>query len=550
MTKHYRAKFKKNADKTQRDVDPWAGCWFPGVESDKPLIFVPPDKAKKVFKHLDLFGLLMKGAILLNWFSGGDPFHTHQEFLELIEKFIQYLDANKNSLLLTGYPGERFGSSSWFYRTLARLYPVKVPASIRERDLACQKAPKTDSVAKGNPTLLYIWCRGKKYPGEPFTSKEKCSYEEAPFIGGLAGWNPERIAKIRPKLLKLKMRILEIAHQCMTNKVTGKGGYTHFWDECESAISDTLSEEDWELCNATEDKYTNKSSFEPIPEGGWISPNAIKSVFEGGMKAGGIDSLIFNFIFFVEKELKLAKIQTRKMRMMSLLDNKIPESYDQIISSPKRAEIDKILVKSMVPDQEEIEFKQMFSKRLETGPWNKFKMPLYVTPEQYDPVKAYNRYIETHRKAGIDVTGRFAAPLPYKKQIFPLRLAPNTRWKDITIEFKDGHNVHIKAKDLNVYVNYKDMGFEDSRSLRPNLQWKLLQLLAHLKGELSWDDPEANKKVKKTKQLLADTLKVYFQIEEDPFLLYKYQKTYKIKINLIPETNPVGEFTELPSPKK
>jgi len=221
--------------------------------------------------------------------------------------------------------------------------------------------------------------------------------------------------------------------------------------------------------------------------------------------------------------------------MMSLLDNKIPESYDQIISSPKRAEIDKIIAKSVIANREEIEFEQMFHKRLKTGSWNKFKMLLYVTPERYDALKAYKRFIERHDKIGIDVMGRFAAPLPYKKQIFPLKLAPNTRWKDITIKFKDGHTVNIEAKDLNVCVNYKDMGFEDERSRLPNKQWKLLQLLAHYKGELFWGQPGADEKVKKKKQLLADTLKVYFQIEEDPFLRYEYQKTYKIKINLIPD---------------
>ncbi|HLL60639.1 MAG TPA: hypothetical protein VK338_02895, partial [Candidatus Nitrosocosmicus sp.] len=70
----------------------------------------------------------------------------------------------------------------------------------------------------------------------------------------------------------------------------------------------------------------------------------------------------------------------------------------------------------------------------------------------------------------------------------------------------------------------------------PNKQWELLQLLATYNGELSWHDKGATEKIKKKKQLLSDTLKQYFQIDDDPFYPYKKLNAYKIKITLIPES--------------
>ncbi len=124
-----------------------------------------------------------------------------------------------------------------------------------------------------------------------------------------------------------------------------------------------------------------------------------------------------------------------------------------------------------------------------------------------------------------------------KEAIIPVKFStpPNTRWEDITIQFKDGHNVNIKIKDKSTHFDYKAMGFENKKRHLPNQQWIFLKLLAQRKGELSWADSDANVLLKKKKQLLSQTLKDFFQIDEDPFLLYKQEKAYKVKFNLIPE---------------
>jgi hypothetical protein len=78
----------------------------------------------------------------------------------------------------------------------------------------------------------------------------------------------------------------------------------------------------------------------------------------------------------------------------------------------------------------------------------------------------------------------------------------------------------------------KISGFEDGRTRQPNYQWALLRLFAAKKGELSWENSEAADKLKKRKQALSETLKAYFNIDDDPFHPYRDEKTYRTKFKL------------------
>lgn len=105
-------------------------------------------------------------------------------------------------------------------------------------------------------------------------------------------------------------------------------------------------------------------------------------------------------------------------------------------------------------------------------------------------------------------------------------------WQNINIRFLDGLTVKVSANDANMTVDYRQMGFEDARNRLPNTQWHLLKLLAKTGGQLSWEDSEASDNFKKKKQLLADTLKAFFRIKNDPFYPYKEQKAYRTKFSL------------------
>lgn len=143
-------------------------------------------------------------------------------------------------------------------------------------------------------------------------------------------------------------------------------------------------------------------------------------------------------------------------------------------------------------------------------------------------VQTPNKELET------DSTSRVAV-----KKVFP----DNVTWENITIKFLDGHEAIIKAKDQTRHTNYEEMGFKNSKNKLPNKQWDFLRLLAFHDGELSWEmtsklglPKREVDSFKKKKQRLAEALKAYFQIPEDPFYDYKKERAYKIKIHLIPES--------------
>ncbi|MDP8217295.1 MAG: hypothetical protein P9M03_01055 [Candidatus Theseobacter exili] len=113
---------------------------------------------------------------------------------------------------------------------------------------------------------------------------------------------------------------------------------------------------------------------------------------------------------------------------------------------------------------------------------------------------------------------------------FPIQCS----WEDIAINFLDGHYVKISAADYKDRFNFVEMGFENKNTRLPNKQWLLLELLANSNGCIDWEDTEANSKLKKQKQLLSKKLQLFFNIHSDPFYPYHKEKSYRIKIKLIP----------------
>jgi hypothetical protein len=128
------------------------------------------------------------------------------------------------------------------------------------------------------------------------------------------------------------------------------------------------------------------------------------------------------------------------------------------------------------------------------------------------------------------------------KAHFPDALPAGTKWNQIYMRFLDEENVFISAREFRRQANYVEMGFADKRGKRhfPNKQWELLILLAKKKGVIASDDKDFDFANKKRKQLLAETLQEYFQLETDPFHSYDTEKAYRIRMTLSPPPEKVS----------
>ncbi len=143
-------------------------------------------------------------------------------------------------------------------------------------------------------------------------------------------------------------------------------------------------------------------------------------------------------------------------------------------------------------------------------------------------------------------------------------------WEEITLRFRNGHEVEIHMGEQVTRVDFKEMGFVDKRTHLPDKQWKMLESLAQHNGRLAWQDhPGKNRKrnlgmvaqelgfekeedfsgesrssgmqlikaadaSKKTKQVLASKLKAYFKKKDDPFAPYNKKTGYFLRLKLIP----------------
>jgi len=128
-----------------------------------------------------------------------------------------------------------------------------------------------------------------------------------------------------------------------------------------------------------------------------------------------------------------------------------------------------------------------------------------------------------------------------ERKITPPELPDNLKWEDIIIRFLNNNEIHVTLPSKTYSTDYELMGFRDEKSKKPNVQWDLLKILSEMGGVLSWKNnrnlntKEAGK-IRKREQLLSNTLKTYFHTAKDePFLEYKKEKAYKIRIKLIPE---------------
>ena len=118
---------------------------------------------------------------------------------------------------------------------------------------------------------------------------------------------------------------------------------------------------------------------------------------------------------------------------------------------------------------------------------------------------------------------------------------PGVQWGDLAIVFKDAHTVSVSLGGIQRVLNYTAMGMANRKNRSPNKQWELLYELAQRNDLLrqSRKDPSkfvgledltnehaANKRKgnrrdahRKQKQLLAEALRQFFQIDGDPFIL-------------------------------
>ena len=112
-----------------------------------------------------------------------------------------------------------------------------------------------------------------------------------------------------------------------------------------------------------------------------------------------------------------------------------------------------------------------------------------------------------------------AAVMPAADEGQPNRLPtpPGTRWEDISIEFTAEEVATIRCRgSITRRVEPEHLDMKNLKNGRPTLQWTLLRSLARSNGAISWNDHDADVRIKQQKRQLSKKLIAYFGIEDAP----------------------------------
>ena len=222
----------------------------------------------------------------------------------------------------------------------------------------------------------------------------------------------------------------------------------------------------------------------------------------------------------------------------------------------------------------ELVYKQAIEKGYEPDRAERLALPLNKAMESYkkvaekmaEPLRALNSMVETMRP-NLQAMSRISLPGYDEDEgssLIPLLIRPvqdvritnleeiasasskrevefmtasyilpqNASWEFLDIKFLDGHFVKVSYPGMNAKkFDYKDMGFANMKTTRPDLKWKLLQSIAENDGALTKDtwDERFHRNIKYE---LNEGLKKFFGMETNPISHYTQKKGYRALFNI------------------
>lgn len=106
------------------------------------------------------------------------------------------------------------------------------------------------------------------------------------------------------------------------------------------------------------------------------------------------------------------------------------------------------------------------------------------------------------------------------------QLPGNAKWELLEFQFIDGHIVRVSYPGMESRkFDYKDMGFMNERTARPDMKWELLRTLASHRGSLTkshWD----RRFHRNIKYELAEGLRQFFGMTTSPIPRYNKRDGY------------------------
>jgi hypothetical protein len=111
-------------------------------------------------------------------------------------------------------------------------------------------------------------------------------------------------------------------------------------------------------------------------------------------------------------------------------------------------------------------------------------------------------------------------------------LPKNANWESLSVKFLDGHVVKVSYQGMKSHkFDYKDMGFMNTKTNKPDLKWELFRTIAECDGALTKDN--WNRKFgRNVKYELNEGLKKFFGMNSNPISHYTKRDGYRSLFSL------------------
>lgn len=108
-------------------------------------------------------------------------------------------------------------------------------------------------------------------------------------------------------------------------------------------------------------------------------------------------------------------------------------------------------------------------------------------------------------------------------------LPKGATWESLLIEFLDGHFVRVSYPNMKVRTfDYKDMGFLNGKTRRPDRKWELFKAIADNEGALTNKDRDWSRNyTRNVKYELNIRLKKFFGMNTNPISNYTKKRGYE-----------------------
>jgi hypothetical protein len=112
---------------------------------------------------------------------------------------------------------------------------------------------------------------------------------------------------------------------------------------------------------------------------------------------------------------------------------------------------------------------------------------------------------------------------------------PGTTWESVIIRFITGHQIHIRAAGQSGVFEYTQLAMVNEKDGQPTLQWALLSEVADGRGEYRWPRAQDRGRLKKRRDRLAQNLRAFFGIEDNPFENLPRGAGFRARFTISPE---------------